>query len=134
MSDAFLLVLVVLAFVIVVLQLAIFRKPGTASLEQNLGQRLDLLQQALQQTGRGTGDEFSRLRAESLSTLRGWNLTDAHLSLEGEHPALGPVTLRQLLSTWVAHDLGHQVQISRFMARQYREAIGPWRAYLSVMQ
>ena len=79
-------------------------------------------------------DEFAHLRAQSLSTLRGWNLTDAHLELEGEHPALGPVTLRQLLSTWVAHDLGHQLQVSRVMARQYRDAVGPWRAYLSVMK
>ena len=74
MSDAFLLVLVVLAFVIVVLQLAIFRKPGTASLEQNLGQRLDLLQQALQQTGRGTGDEFSRLRQELAGQMQNLRL------------------------------------------------------------
>lgn len=79
-------------------------------------------------------DEFVRLRAGSLETLRGWNLTDADLALEGEHPEFGAVTLRQLLATWVAHDLGHTVQIARVMARQYREAIGPWHKYLSVMQ
>lgn len=79
-------------------------------------------------------DEFAALRAASLATLRGWQLTDAQLALEGEHPAFGPVTLRQLLSTWVAHDLGHQVQVARVMAKQYRDAIGPWRAYLSVMK
>lgn len=78
-------------------------------------------------------DEFAALRAANLQVLRGWQLTDAHLALHGEHPAFGPVTLRQLLATWVAHDLGHLVQINRVMARQYREAIGPWRAYLSVM-
>ena len=78
-------------------------------------------------------DEFAKLRAENLATLRDWNPDDAKLALEGEHPALGVVTLRQLLATWVAHDLGHIVQISRVMARQYRDAIGPWRAYLSVM-
>ena len=78
-------------------------------------------------------DEFARLRAENLATLAGWRLTEAQLALEGEHPAFGPVTLRQLLSTWVAHDLGHIAQIARVMAKQYREAIGPWRAYLPIM-
>jgi uncharacterized damage-inducible protein DinB len=78
-------------------------------------------------------DDFARLRAESLTTLAGWRLTDAQLALEGEHPAFGPVTLRQLLATWVAHDLGHVAQIARVMARQYRQAVGPWRAYLPVL-
>jgi hypothetical protein len=78
-------------------------------------------------------DEFTRLRAESLATLDGWRLTDAQLALEGEHPAFGAVTLRQLLATWVAHDLGHIAQTARVMAKQYREAVGPWRAYLPVM-
>jgi hypothetical protein len=78
-------------------------------------------------------DEFARLRAESLATLRGWNLTEAQLGLEGVHPALGRVTLRQLLSTWTVHDLGHVAQTARVMAKQYREAIGPWRAYLPVV-
>jgi len=78
-------------------------------------------------------DEFERIRAANVAKLRGWNLTEAQLSLEGIHPAFGPVTLRQLLSTWVAHDLGHIAQISRVMAKQYRDAVGPWRAYLPVM-
>lgn len=78
-------------------------------------------------------DEFARLRAENLATVAGWHLTDAGLALEGEHPAFGAVTLRQLLSTWVAHDLGHIAQIARVMAKQYRDAVGPWRAYLPVM-
>ena len=78
-------------------------------------------------------DTFARLRAESLETLAGWRLTDEQLALEGEHPAFGAVTLRQLLSTWVAHDLGHVAQTARVMAKQYREAVGPWRAYLPVM-
>lgn len=81
----------------------------------------------------GLLDEFAATRAESLETLRAWDLTEEHLGLEGEHPAFGPVTLRHLLSTWVAHDLGHTVQIARVMAKQYRDAVGPWRAYLSVM-
>ncbi len=78
-------------------------------------------------------DEFARLRAGNVATLRGWQLDDAKLGLQGEHPAFGAVTLRQLLATWVAHDLGHIVQVGRVMARQYRGAIGPWQAYLSVM-
>ena len=78
-------------------------------------------------------DEFSKLRAENLTTLRGWQLSDRELALAGEHPALGAVTLRQLLATWVAHDLGHVAQTARVMAKQYREAVGPWRAYLPVL-
>ena len=78
-------------------------------------------------------DEFARLRVENLATLRGWNLTERELALEGEHPGLGTVTLRQLLATWVAHDLGHVAQTARVMAKQYREAVGPWRAYLPVL-
>ena len=78
-------------------------------------------------------DEFARLRAENVSTLRGWRLTDAQLALAGEHPALGTVTLEQLLATWVGHDLGHLAQTARVMAKQYRDAVGPWRAYLPVM-
>lgn len=78
-------------------------------------------------------DEFAALRAENVAVLRGWRLTEAQLALTGEHPALGTVTLRQLLSTWVAHDLGHLAQTARVLAKQYREAVGPWRAYLPVM-
>jgi hypothetical protein len=78
-------------------------------------------------------DDFARLRAENLETLAGWRLTEAQLALEGEHPAFGTVSLRQLLATWVAHDLGHVAQVARVMARQYRDAIGPWRAYLPIM-
>ena len=78
-------------------------------------------------------DEFARLRAGNLATLAGWRLTDAQLDLTGEHPEFGPVTLRQLLATWVAHDLGHIAQTARVMAKQYRDAIGPWRAYLPIV-
>ncbi len=78
-------------------------------------------------------DEFTALRAENLATLQEWRLTDEQLALEGQHPELGPVTLRQLLAAWVVHDLGHLAQTSRVMAKQYREAVGPWRAYLPVL-
>ena len=78
-------------------------------------------------------DDFEHLRAGNMATLTRWGLTDRELSLEGEHPAFGRVSLRQLLATWVAHDLSHVAQIGRVMAKQYREAVGPWRAYLPIM-
>ena len=77
--------------------------------------------------------DFSRLRAENVATLRTWNLSDRELTFEGEHPDLGRVTLRQLLATWVAHDLGHLAQTARVMAKRYRDAVGPWRAYLPIL-
>lgn len=78
-------------------------------------------------------DEFASLRASNLNTLRSWNLGERELALQGEHPAFGVVTLRQLLATWVAHDLGHIAQTSRVMAKQYRDEVGPWRAYLPIL-
>jgi DinB family protein len=78
-------------------------------------------------------DDFARLRADNLAMLRGWRLSEKELALGGEHPELGPVTLRQLLSAWVAHDLGHVAQTARVLAKQYRDAVGPWRAYLPVL-
>ncbi len=77
--------------------------------------------------------EFAKLRAANLDLLRSWQLTGEKLDLQGEHPALGPVTLRQLLATWVAHDLEHLAQIARVMAKQYRSEVGPWVAYLPVL-
>jgi hypothetical protein len=78
-------------------------------------------------------DEFARVRAENLVTLARLEITEAQFGCTAEHPDLGPVTLRQLLSTWVAHDLGHVAQTARVMAKQYREQVGPWRAYLPIM-
>ena len=86
--------------------------------------------------GRSLGellDEFELIRAANLETVAGWRLARDQLALMGEHPDLGPVTLEHLLATWVAHDLGHIAQIARVMAKQYRDAVGPWRAYLPVM-
>ena len=77
---------------------------------------------------------FGQMRTTNLATLRGWELTPAQLELTGVHPEFGTVTLKQHLATWVAHDLGHIVQITRTMARQYRDAVGPWRAYLSALR
>jgi hypothetical protein len=78
-------------------------------------------------------DDFASLREESLRELGSLDLTDADLDRTGRHPELGVVTLRQLLATWVAHDLDHVVQISRVLARQYSDEVGPWRAYLRVI-
>jgi len=77
--------------------------------------------------------EFESLRAENLRTLAGWRLQPADLHRPGRHADLGPVTLGQLLATWVAHDLGHVAQITRVMARQYRGEVGPWVAYLPIL-
>ncbi len=79
-------------------------------------------------------DEFAGLRSKNLAELRAMNLTEADLARPGLHPELGAVTLSQLLATWAAHDLTHLHQISRIMAYQYRDAVGPWKAYLGVMQ
>jgi hypothetical protein len=79
-------------------------------------------------------DEFARERAKSLAGLRALNLTAADLERRGRHPALGQVTFSQLLATWAAHDLSHLHQISRVMAHQVREAVGPWVRFLGVMQ
>jgi len=78
-------------------------------------------------------EEFARLRVANLDLVRSWRLSEAQLDLPGHHPALGPVTLRQLLAAWVVHDLGHLAQVSRVMAKQYREEIGPWVPYLPVV-
>lgn len=78
-------------------------------------------------------EEFGRLRRDNLTTLRGWNLSEGDLERGGMHPVLGPVTLRQLLATWVAHDMTHLHQIARTMAHQLRDQVGPWAAYLGVL-
>ncbi len=77
--------------------------------------------------------EFARLRAANLELLRSWKLTTRQLDLPGEHPSLGRVTLRQLLSSWVVHDLGHLAQVTRVMAKQYGDEVGPWVPFLPVL-
>ena len=79
-------------------------------------------------------DEFARARAKGLDDLRAMNLTTEDLRRYGRHPSFGAVTMSQLLATWAAHDLTHLHQISRTMAFQYREAVGPWARFLGVMQ
>jgi hypothetical protein len=78
--------------------------------------------------------DFARLRGENVVLLQALNLQQDDLACRGRHPALGVVTLSELLATWVAHDLTHLHQLSRVMAHQYREAVGPWSVYLGVLQ
>ena len=79
-------------------------------------------------------DEFAERRSDNLVQLRALNLQPAQLELVGTHPALGRVTLRQLVATWTAHDLAHILQVSRVMAKRYKQEVGPWAEYLSVMR
>lgn len=79
-------------------------------------------------------DEFDKLRSENLAELRKMELSETDLEKKGTHPAFAEVTLSQLLAAWVVHDLNHIAQISRVMAKQYKEASGPWVAYLKVLQ
>jgi hypothetical protein len=79
-------------------------------------------------------DEFEEVRQGSLRKLAALGFTAADLDRRGRHPSLGPVALRQLLAAWVAHDLDHVFQISRILARQYTEEIGPWREYLRIVR
>jgi len=79
-------------------------------------------------------DEFARLRCENLDALQALNLQPEDLARRGRHPAMGAVTLSELLATWAVHDLTHLHQLSRLMAHQYRDTVGPWSAYLGVLK
>ncbi|MGA6984265.1 MAG: hypothetical protein WCC95_16560 [Candidatus Sulfotelmatobacter sp.] len=79
-------------------------------------------------------DEFASLRGNNLAELESLNLQKDDLVRRGKHPVLGSVTLSELLATWAVHDLTHLHQLSRVMAHRYREAVGPWRAYLGVLK
>jgi hypothetical protein len=78
-------------------------------------------------------DEFERIRTENIDALRKLNPTDEQLDFQGTHPELGLVTLRQLLATWVVHDLNHIRQIVTAMAKRYSVEVGPWKEYLSIL-
>ena len=79
-------------------------------------------------------DTFAELRKQSLHELSEMHLTPELLDKRGKHPELGVVSMKQLLATWVVHDLGHIRQIVRVMSKQYRDAVGPWQAYLSILE
>ena len=93
-----------------------------AQFEQSKGQSLETLL-----------EKFADLRQRNLEILKQMRITSAQLELRGAHPELGTVTLRQLLAAWVVHDLDHMGQIVAVMAKQYTEAVGPWKAYLSIL-
>ncbi len=79
-------------------------------------------------------NEFYTLRTGNLEILKGMDITEEDLNKRGIHPAFGEVTLKQLLSTWAVHDLGHIAQITRVMAKQYNEEVGPWEEYLRIIK
>lgn len=104
--------------------------------EQRQFARFDRFRQLERDRGRTLSEllaEFRRLRERNLEELRGLRLTEEHFRLTGEHPTFGTVTAEHLLATWVAHDLGHLGQIARVMAKQYREAVGPWQEFLPIL-
>ncbi len=78
--------------------------------------------------------EFETLRTKNLTILKSLNISEVDLQKTGIHPDFGEVTLRQLLATWVTHDLGHIAQIARVMAKQYTHEVGPWTAYISILK
>ena len=78
-------------------------------------------------------DEFAGLRAANIEALKALNLSTSDLDRRGKHPKLGSVTMRQLLATWVAHDLDHVIQIARVIGRQYTDEVGPWTAHLRII-
>jgi len=79
-------------------------------------------------------DDFEKVRKENLAKFKALNLSEKQLDLKGIHPSFGEVTLRNLLATWVAHDLDHIQQIVRVMAKQYKEEVGPWVEYLKILK
>jgi len=96
----------------------------------------DRTAQFVESRGKSLADllaEFAELRATNLRDLEALRLSESDMRREGMHPELGVVTMGQLLATWVAHDLNHIGQVVEVMARQYREAVGPWRAYLDIL-
>jgi hypothetical protein len=96
----------------------------------------DRMAQFTESRGESLGEllaTFAELRRENVAVLSGMSLTDEDLGRKGLHPQLGEVTLGQLLATWVVHDLDHVGQVARTMAKAYADAVGPWSAYLSIL-
>lgn len=75
---------------------------------------------------------FAVARASNLESLDEL-VDDDDLGLKALHPSLGAVTLGQLLATWTVHDLNHLGQIVKAMAKQYQQAVGPWRSFLPIL-
>ena len=99
--------------------------------------KFDRTAQERESRGKSMGqllDEFAKLRAENVEKVRAMNLKPEDMKRTGLHSVFGRVTLGNLLATWAAHDMTHLHQVSRIMAHQYREAVGPWIQYLGVLQ
>jgi DinB superfamily len=75
---------------------------------------------------------FAELRAENVGKLPEL-VSEADLDRRGLHPALGEVTMRELLATWTVHDLDHVSQIFAAMAGSRDEAVGTWKTYLGIL-
>lgn len=97
-------------------------------------QRFAMFEESKGKTLNQLVEEFAAVRRNNIEILRAKNLSEAQLDLKGIHPKFGEVTLRQLLSTWVAHDMGHIAQMCRVIAKQYKEEAGPWVEYLRILQ
>jgi len=98
--------------------------------------KFDRFAQFRDSEGKSAGDlldEFARLRGESLAELAVLAVDDAALDRRGRHPELGEVTARELLATWVAHDLDHLMQVARVLAHRHASEVGPWRRYLRIV-
>jgi len=106
---------------------------GTARPFEPFDREAQLREKAVPQPLPALLGEFAALRRQNLARLEALALQPEHLVLQGMHPALGVVTLRQLLATWTAHDLSHLVQVGRVMAKRLKQEVGPWEQYLSVM-
>ena len=78
--------------------------------------------------------EFKTLRMNNLQELKALQIDDTKLAMKGIHPELGEANLKELISCWTVHDLGHLAQISRVMAKQYQSEVGPWKAYLGILK
>jgi hypothetical protein len=105
--------------------------------ENRVFDKYDRLAQFERSRGKSLNDlltEFAHLRSANLERLLSWDLSEEQLRLTATHPALGEVTLEQLLAAWVVHDLNHIRQIATYMARKYETAVGPWKQYLSILQ
>jgi len=79
-------------------------------------------------------EEFKEWRVKNLEELKALQIDEAKLQKKGIHPELGEASLKELLSTWVVHDLGHIAQITRVMAKQYKSEVGPWKEYLGILK
>lgn len=92
------------------------------------------LEAGIDHSATGILREFRRLREDNIQTLKSLNINQEDLNKKGVHPNFGDVTLQQLIATWTVHDLNHIAQISRVLAKQYHEEVGPWVAFLRILK